>query len=58
MTVTKSYTLTPEQQAEVDKAIAEGDAKYGPLKDIIWESPCPEWALEMFEKEMSERDDE
>ena len=38
MTVHKSYTLTKEQEAEVQKQLAEGKEKYGMFDGIIWES--------------------
>ena len=36
--ITKNYTLSAEQKAEVEKAIAEGNKKYASIAHIIWES--------------------
>lgn len=36
--ITKSYTLTPEQEKEVQTKLAEGNEKYKPLAGIILES--------------------
>lgn len=36
--IEKNYELTPEQAEEVEKVLAEGQALYGPIAHIIWES--------------------
>lgn len=36
--MTKSYTLTPAQEAEAQKVLAEGQAKYASIAHIVWES--------------------
>lgn len=56
MTVVKSFTLTKEQEAEVEKALAEGNAKYGMFDGIIWESECPPEKLAEFERELEEEE--
>ena len=50
----KNYTLTKEQEQEVEKELQKGKIKYALIADIIWESPCPEEFLSIFDKELED----
>jgi len=47
----KNYVLTPEQEAEVAKVVAEGQAKYAAISHIVWESEID--ASVFFEHELN-----
>lgn len=56
MKIKKSYTLTPDQQKEVDEEVAKLDKKYSIIKDVIQETVFD--AGLFFEHELDENPEE